>query len=258
MYPPKSSFRWDASDYAKHSQGQFGWAMTNIGKLGLEGYEFVLDVGCGDGKVTAEIARRVPEGRVVGVDWSEDMIELARRLIQDPNIAFRVMDAQALDFHSEFDAVFSNSALHWVADHEAVARGIAKSLKPGGRIVLSMGGRGTAAAVFKALEVMKVASIPSPHHFRSPEEYGPALSNAGLHVDRIELVNKPMQLSGLAALEGWLRTTWMMYIDRIPEEQRGEFLRELAQRVGRDCTAGEDGTLLMPMVNLEVQAHKKI
>jgi len=264
MYPSKSSFRWDASDYAKHSQGQYGWAMANIGKLALQGTESVLDIGCGDGKVTLEIARLVPRGRVLGIDHSEEMIALATRLIQLPHVTFRALDAQALDFDGEFDAVFSNSTLHWVPDQAAVIRGIARALKPEGRIVLSMGGRGTAAIVFKALDAMAqeqrwsefLAGVLSPHHFLGPEEYRPWLAAAGLQADRVELVAKPMRHADVAALEGWLRTTWMMYSGRVPENQRAEFLRDLAERVRKDCAVADDGVLLMPMVNLEVEAHK--
>jgi trans-aconitate 2-methyltransferase len=259
MQPPKSTFRWDASDYAKHSQGQFGWAMANIGKLALQGNESVLDIGCGDGKITAQIARLVPNGRVVGIDQSEEMVALATRLIPLSNVSFGVMDAQALDFTEEFDAVFSNSTLHWVPDQAAVVRGIKRALKPGGRVFLSMGGRGTAAIVFRALEGMTefLRDMPSPHHFMGPEEYRPWLADAGLRADRVELVPKPMRLSDASALEGWLRTTWMMYSARVPEDRRAEFLRELTERVRKGCAIAEDGALLMPMVNLEVEAHKE-
>ncbi len=238
---------------------------TISGKLKLQGGESVLDIGCGDGKITAEIAKRVPHGRVHGIDRSEEMIALATRLIQLPNVTFQVLDAQALAFDNEFDAVFSNSTLHWVPDHAVVLRGIASALKPGGRIVLSMGGRGTAAVVFKALEKMSeepqwsrfLAGVSSPHHFQRPQEYGPWLSESGLMADRVELVAKPMRHPGPAALEGWLRTTWMAYSGRVPEGQRVEFLRQLADRVRGECTIAEDGTILMPMVNLEVEAHKQ-
>jgi trans-aconitate 2-methyltransferase len=265
MYPPKSNVRWDASDYAKNSQGQYGWAMGNIGKLALRGAESVLDIGCGDGKITAEIAKRVPHGRVIGIDRSEEMIALATRLIQLPNTTFRVLDAQTLDFDSEFDAVFSNSALHWMPDPEAVVRGIARALKPGGRIFLSMGGQGTASSAFKALAAMSqdprwseaISRAISPYHFLGPQEYGPWLASAGLHADRVELVAKPMRHAGITALEGWFRTTWMAYTERVPQSQRAEFVHELAERASTDCTIAEDGALLMPMVNLEVEAHKE-
>src|SRR5262245_57215413 len=145
MSGSEPNFLWDASDYARNSQGQFGWAISNIGKLELQTGETVLDIGCGDGKITAELAKRVPLGRVAGIDRSENMVALARHLIVLPNVTFRLMDVQEIAFDSEFDAVFSNSTLHWVPDYAAVSRGIARALKPNGRIFLSMGGRGTAA-----------------------------------------------------------------------------------------------------------------
>jgi trans-aconitate 2-methyltransferase len=264
MQTPKPTVQWDASDYAKHSQGQYGWAMGNIGKLRLQGNESVLDVGCGDGKVTAEIARLLPRGRVVGVDQSEEMIALATRLVRLPNVKFRVLDGQRLDFNEEFDAIFSNSALHWMPDQRAAILGIGRALKPGGRLFLSMGGRGTASLVFKALDSMMqeerwaqfLTGVVPPHHFKGPQEYEPWLAEAGLHADRIELVQKPMRLADAAALEGWHRTTWMTYTARFPENQRGDFLRELTKRVAANCTMTDDGGLLMPMVNLEVEAHK--
>jgi trans-aconitate methyltransferase/RimJ/RimL family protein N-acetyltransferase len=256
--------QWDASDYARNSQGQFGWAMSNLDKLKLQPGERVLDVGCGDGKITADVARRVPEGSVTGIDRSETMIGLAYRSVHRSNVEFRVLDAQALDYTDEFDAVFSNSAIHWMPDQFAVVQGIARALKPAGRIFLSMGGRGTAALPRRVLEDLKresrwaqaLAGAMSPHHFKGPEDYVRWTAQAGLRADRIDLVEKPMRLANAGALEGWLRTTWMTYTERIPEIDRAEFVQEWARRVAAACTLADDGALLMPMVNLEIEAGK--
>jgi trans-aconitate methyltransferase len=238
--------------------------MSNIDKLQLQRGDCVLDVGCGDGKITAELARRVPDGSVTGVDRSDAMITLAKRSVQGPNFVFRVLDAQHLDYTQEFDAVFSNSAIHWMPDQFAVMQGISRALKAGGRVFLSMGGRGTAAIPRRVLaDLMReprwaqpLAGAPSPHHFKGPEEYGPWLEQAGLRAHRVEFVPKPMRLADRAALQGWLRTTWMTYTERIPESDRAEFIREWAQRTAEDCTVAEGGALLMPMVNLEVEAMR--
>ncbi|MHC4459685.1 MAG: class I SAM-dependent methyltransferase [Planctomycetota bacterium] len=110
-------YKWNAKDYEKHSQVQQQWARELIAKLNLEGTEDILDLGCGDGKVTAEIARNTPSGSIVGVDNSSSMIELASERFpanKYPNLIFMVMDAVQLAFIEGFDVVFSNAALHWV------------------------------------------------------------------------------------------------------------------------------------------------
>ena len=97
------------------------WAQELLGKLKLRGDECLLDVGCGDGKVTAEIAAHLPRGRVVGVDLSLDMVHLAEERFAPeliPNLRFEQADASDLPFNEEFDVVFSNAVLHWVIDHQ--------------------------------------------------------------------------------------------------------------------------------------------
>ena len=149
--------RWDAEEYARNSAAQQGWARELIEKLALSGRESVLDLGCGDGKVTAEIARLLTAGRALGVDSSPDMISLARRSFpasRHPNLRFQPGDARTLEFDGEFDVVFSNATLHWVLDHGPVLKGAARSLRPGGRLLFQMGGRGNGAEVFDVARQM--------------------------------------------------------------------------------------------------------
>jgi trans-aconitate 2-methyltransferase len=258
--------KWNASDYAKNSLGQYAWAISLLERLCMAPDDQVLDIGCGDGKVTAEIARQVPSGHVLGVDSSVEMVELARQTWSPaiPNVEFRVADAQAFHLPDAFDYAFSNSALHWVPDHPAVLRGVAASLKPGGRLAFSMGGRRRAAAVYNAIGELAqferwgsfLSGVASPHHFCDAEEYKKWLPQAGLAPRRVERVPKSMRLAGKSGLEGWLRTTWVPYTDRIPTGQRSQFLEELAQRVQARCELDPNGEILLPMVNLEVEAKK--
>ncbi|MBM3278188.1 MAG: class I SAM-dependent methyltransferase [Candidatus Handelsmanbacteria bacterium] len=127
------------------------WAEELLPKLRLRGDESLLDLGCGDGKITALLAARLPRGQVLWVDLSPAMIELAQSRFPPaayPNLAIVQMDPAHLTLEPRFDRVFSNATLHWVANHLAVLQGVRACLRPGGRILFQMGGRGNAAAVF--------------------------------------------------------------------------------------------------------------
>lgn len=135
---------WNPADYARHSQGQERWAKELFALLAPKPHERVLDIGCGDGRNTAELAAMVSAGAVVGVDRSPEMIKFAQEHFPParfPNLSFLQADATALPFNAEFNAVFSNAVLHWVLDHKPVLTGIARSLRPDGRCVLQMGER---------------------------------------------------------------------------------------------------------------------
>ncbi|MDO9324388.1 MAG: class I SAM-dependent methyltransferase, partial [Methanoregula sp.] len=136
---PSPSFTWNAADYSHSSPAQQQWARELVAKLRLNGNERVLDIGCGDGKVTAAIAASVPDGTVTGIDSSPEMIRFAqehfpRRIHR--NLTFILRDASHLDFFEEYDIVFSNAALHWIFDHKPLLSGIARSLSPGGRLLI--------------------------------------------------------------------------------------------------------------------------
>lgn len=124
-----SSFTWNPADYHRSSSSQKLWARELIEKLGLSGNERVIDIGCGDGSVTAAIASRLPRGAVAGIDSSREMIRFARKQYPSsmyPNLSFVCMDARHLTFTEEFDVAFSNAALHWIAEHRPVLAGIAQ------------------------------------------------------------------------------------------------------------------------------------
>lgn len=263
-----TGFRWDAAEYARSSSAQQGWALELISKLGLREEESVLDVGCGDGKITAEIARRVPRGSVVGLDSSADMIRLAHSSFPrsaHPNLAFQVGDAGALAFDTAFDVVFSNAALHWVREHRPVLRGISRSLRPGGRALLQMGGRGNAAEIMNAAGGIIRApawrqwfeGFQSPWGFYGPEEYAPWCVEAGLTVRRLELLPRRMVQKGADGLAAWVRTTWMPYTERLPEERREPFIREVVSRYLQAHPADAEGNVAVGMVRLEVEAVRR-
>lgn len=265
LAPSADRHAWNAADYHQHSGEQQRWARELFAKLNLRGDEQVLDIGCGDGKVTAELAVLVPDGHVTGIDSSEQMIAFARAAFPEarhPNLRFRPADARRLDFESRFDVVFSNACLHWVYDHRPVLAGIHRSLRPGGRILLQMGGRGNAAEILALAEEARTlprwrewfAGFDFRYGFHGSEEYTVWLAEAGLQPCRVELLRKDMVHAGAAGLAGWVRTTWLPYTERVPETLRAAFIEEIVRRYVAAHPPDSTGGVHLDMVRLEVEA----
>ena len=264
----EKSFAWDPAAYAAHSSAQQSWARELLAKLALRGREQLLDVGCGDGKVTAEIAQAVPGGSVTGIDASKEMIRFAREKFpatRCPNLEFHVMDAREIRFDRKFDAVFSNAALHWVDDHRAFLRGAAAALRPGGRLLVSCGGEGNAQDVFSVLRAemrMKrwreyFRNLTKPYFFYHPEDYRHWLPRAGFHVRHVGLADKDMVWDGPEGMAAWLRTTWIPYTQRVPETSREEFIESTARRYVAGHPPDKAGRVHVRMVRLEIDAVRQ-
>jgi len=260
-------YQWDAADYAHHSGAQQQWARELTARLELSGSEDILDIGCGDGKVTAELATLVPDGSVTGVDSSKAMLALASATFSRdryPNLSFLLQDARTLNFEERFDRIFSNAALHWIIDHRPVVAGMFRALRPGGMAVVQMGGRGNAAGVIASMdELMREAAWQEyfqdfvfPYGFYGPDEYGPWLEEAGFSIRSIELIGKDMVHEDREVFCGWVRTTWLPYTGRVPESQREQFIDELVDRYLADNPPDEQGAVHTGMQRLEFVALK--
>ena len=260
-------FTWNATDYSRNSSNQFEWAKELIPKLKLNGDEALLDIGCGDGKVTALLSSYLPHGHVVGIDNSEEMIALARKTFphcHNPNLTFLKMDARELTFREEFDVAFSNATLHWIIDHQPVLEGVRDSLDRKGRLLFQMAGKGNAQDIIAVLEEMVseetckpyFRNFSFPYGFYSPEKYETWLADAGLKAERVELIPKDMKLQGKEGLAGWIRTTWLPFTERVPANLRDSFIDEIADRYIAAYPLDKDGAAHINMVRLEVQANK--
>lgn len=185
--------------------------------------ERILDLGCGDGQLTAKIASSGAE--VAGVDASPAMVESARRR----GIDARLGNAESLPFHAEFDAVFSNAALHWVRDQDAMMAGVHRALKPGGRFVAEMGGHGNIAAIRVALiAVLEKYGFSGRedgvNYYPTPQVYAARLAAHGFSVEQIQLIPRPTPLpAGMAA---WLVTFRRGVLESIPEEHREAVIQD--------------------------------
>lgn len=258
---------WDADDYKRHSGAQQSWARELIEKLALRGDECVLDVGSGDGKVTAEIAAQVPRGHVVGVDSSPEMVRFAHETFpaeRCPRLRFEIGDAADLHFEEEFDVVFSNATLHWIVDHAPVLAGIARALVPGGRMLVQMAGRGNAAAVVATVHDLIARRewrehfdrFAFPYGFHGVDEYRLWITQAGLTAERVELLDRDMKQTGAEGLAGWIRTTWLPYIERVPEERRADFVAAIVARYVEAHPCDAEGLVHVAMTRLEVEARR--
>lgn len=193
---------WSAETYARHARFVSDLAGPVLEWLAPQAGERVLDLGCGDGVLTAELARRGVS--VLGIDISESLLKAAA----ERGVETRQMDGQNLPFDGEFDAVFSNAALHWMSNASAVIEGVFRALKPGGRFVAEFGGHGNVAAVTTAMRATAWrrggdAALAGPWFFPSVAVYREMLEERGFRVVRIGLFPRPTPLaSGMIA---WLR-----------------------------------------------------
>ena len=193
--------QWSAGSYDTHARFVSELASGVVDWLAPRPGEHILDVGCGDGVLTA--ALRDAGADVVGVDSSPDFIAAARARGLDA----RLMDGEALEFGPEFDAVFSNAALHWMPRADAVVSGISRALKPGGRFVAEFGGHSNVAAIVTAMRAIGERrggdpALANPWYFPAPQVYQKLLERHGFSVRRIALIPRPVVLK--TGIEGWL------------------------------------------------------
>ena len=228
-----STSDWDAADYAR-----VGGFVAELGEAALDLLdpqpgEHILDIGCGDGALTARIVER--GATVVGIDNNLTMVAAAKARGLDA----RLMDAAQLKFGEAFDAAFSNATLHWVLDKERAARAIWFSLKHGGRFAGEMGGDGNLAKLREALDDVLVARGFGPptyaaNWYPTPEEFAAVYEQAGFKDIDARLIERPTNLEhGVAA---WVTTFRKGWLDRagVPEEERAGVAAAVADRVGTD------------------------
>jgi trans-aconitate methyltransferase len=207
--------------------------------------------------LTAEIAAK--GAIVLGVDRSDDMIAEAKQ--KYPGIQFQVADGTALRFDKEFDAVFSNAALHWILDAEAVVRGVAKALKPGGRLVAEFGGKGNIrtlmGAMNNAAEKFGIADGLDKLGWYYPgiAEYAGLLEKYGMEVREASLFERPTRLEdGEEGLKTWLRMFRKPVLERLPIDRQIEFLEEIEEEARP--LLFKDGVWELDYRRLRVAAYK--
>jgi trans-aconitate methyltransferase len=211
--------------------------------LAPEDGERVLDLGCGTGHLTSDLAERGAD--VVGVDQSPEMV--ARAAETYPDLRFERADARSLDFEGTFDAVFSNAALHWIpaSDQDAALESVANALVPGGRFVAEMGGTGNVAAIVDATVAeldRRDYDVDSPWYFPSVGEYATRLEGVGFEVRYARLFDRPTTLDGDDGLRNWLEQFGDSLFAPLTDEETGAVVSAVEDELRPAMFDGEDWT----------------
>lgn len=232
---------WDAVEYSRCSSLQEAMGQEVLALLDLKGAERILDVGCGDGKITAEIAVRVPRGSVVGVDPSRDMISFAQSHhgpATTRNLQFQVGDARSLSFQSEFDLVVSFNALHWIQDQEAALRSIRSALLSGGKAQLRLVPAGERRSLENVVEEARQTSrwnayfqdFRDPYLHLTPEEYGAVAERKGFRVLHVSTKDHTWDFGSRAAFFAFCAVGCVAWTERLPAGARADFISDVLDR----------------------------
>jgi trans-aconitate 2-methyltransferase len=226
---------WDAATYDRVAHPMTRWGLDVLDRLPLAGDERVMDAGCGTGRVTEQLAERLPRGHVVALDGSPAMVEAAHaRLARfGDRVDYIVADlGEPLPVEDPVDAILSTATFHWVPDHDALFRNLAAVTRPGGRLVAQCGGYGNVGRIKRV-----VASIGDgwlgPAHYETAEDTERRLAAAGYIDITCWLTEEPTRFEAGEPFETFLRTVVLgPQIDRLPEGERDAYVHAVAEAVG--------------------------
>jgi trans-aconitate methyltransferase len=217
--------------------------------------ERILDLGCGTGQLTAQIAEKGAE--VCGLDSSAEMIDKARA--NYPHLTFAVADARSFQIEQvagqRYDAVFSNAMLHWILEPDAVIRSVDQALKPGGRFVAEFGGKGNVSAIMTALDQALGVKDTETWYFPSISDYTTRLEQQGLEVSYAVLFDRPTELAGEAGLANWLEMFAGDRLNSLSSDQRVGVIEQIETQLRP--LLYQNGTWLADYRRIRVVASKR-
>jgi trans-aconitate 2-methyltransferase len=257
---------WNAPEYARISELQKVMADEALALLELKGSERVLDVGCGDGKITAEVAAGVPQGSVVGVDPSVKMIRYAQGKwgsIHGLNLRFEVADARTLPFHEEFDQVVSFNALHWVMAQEEALMSIRAALKPRGRAQLRLVPHGERKSLEHVIRetrqskqwAAKFEGFHRPYLHLSAAQYGALAERVGFKVESIRVADKEWDFHSRKGFFAFAEVTFVEWTHLLDDEDKAAFTNDVLDSYAQ--IAGDSNTFKFYQMDVRLVRNDK-
>ena len=258
------TFEFDGEKYKHASEQQKAWGRKLIAELEFNGSEKILDLGCGDGALTTELAKFVPDGSVLGIDASESMIETARKDNAGANVRFELLDINAIDFESEFDLVFSNATLHWVKEHKKLLNNVFKALKDKGAARFQFAGDGNCSNLIRILrEVTSAREYASyfsefdwPWYMPALDEYRALLDEAAFAEKRVWSENADKHFKSAEAMTKWIdQPSLVPFLGCVDGKDRQRFRDIVVERMIKE-TLQSDGKYFETFRRINVLARK--
>jgi trans-aconitate 2-methyltransferase len=262
---------WDAAGYSHISSLQKAMAEEVLALIELNGSERVLDVGCGDGKITAQIARRVPKGSVLGIDPSHDMIRFAREHFAAkslPNLHFEIADACSLSFYREFDLAISFNALHWIPEQDAAIRAIRRALVTDGRAQFRLVTAGSRQSIESVVEETRALpewsgyfkNFHDPYLRLTPDEYAALAERNGFRILRLHTQDHAWDFGSGETFAEFCAVGLVAWTDRLPAADRPSFIAEVLNRYQAVAAEvpGEENTFKFYQTDIALLATDEI
>ena len=260
------NYEFNGEKYSKASAHQNEWGSAMIAELGISVDADILDLGCGDGRLTRVLASHAKKGRTVGIDASYGMLDKAKEF-SEPNLKFMHMDINQMAFDNEFDIIFSNAALHWVKDHSKLLENCFRALKPGGRIRFNFACKGNCETFFSTVKSLSLKKEYAEHFndFAWPW-YMPSVSEyeklmAQTRFTDIKIWEQPADryFKNAEEITGWIdQPSIVPFLREINNEKAKKAFREETVEIMLKKTRQPDGTYFEKFIRINVEAEKPL
>lgn len=259
-----NTFEFDGEKYKTASKHQKEWGNDLISEFSFQGNETILDLGCGDGILTEQLALSVPQGHVLGIDASLHMIETAK-MIHRNNLVFIHMDINKMHFEKEFDLIFSNAALHWVKDHRRLLKNAYKALKTNGKILWDFGGAGNCANFIRVIQNI-ITEHPYAEYFNDYEwpwfmpskaQYADFFSTVGFSSCTIRELNRDRYFPSASDMIRWIDQPCLVpFLKQLPQELKAAFRHKVIEEM-LERTLTPDGTYFETFRRIRIYAERR-